>query len=309
MTARSAIRGLVILFLCATPVSCEMFEDTKIDPFEGQGAYFTMYGFLDATRVEQEIRISPVRRTPEVIRSPTDDNAFIDAAVTSTDLETGVSVVWRHELSQLSDGAYAHIFRSSQVPRPGRAYRIDVVRSDGKGSSATTVIPLLTSLSEPVRSQFREDSGILFQDIALPGVTLAANIEVFYDVTDGGVSHFFRVTRSYDAEGAGNGNGGWQFTLDLSRDAAFVRTVAEPVLGPRLSLNGMGVRVRWADEQWPLVDGPIDIEILAQPGGLSNVENGFGFIGSIGDYLRFWDITDEAMRAALGLDGSDPAPR
>jgi hypothetical protein len=286
-----------------------MFEDTEIDPFEGQGAYFTMYGFLDATRVEQEIRISPVRRTPEIIRSPTDDNAYIDATVTSTDLETGVSVAWHQELSQLSDGSYAHIFRSSQVPRPGRTYRIDVVRSDGKSSSATTVIPLLTSLSEPIVSEFREESGILLQDVVFPGVTLAVNIDGLYIVAGEIQRHVFRFTRPYNAEGMADGSGGWLFTLDLSRDAADIRQAAEPTLGPLLSLNAIRVRVRWADEQWPSIDGPVDINVLAQPDGFTNVENGFGFIGSLGDYQRRWEVRDEALRSALELDGTQPAPR
>lgn len=299
MTSRRTTGWLLILTVILFP-GCEMFEETEIDPFEGQETYFTMYGFLDAAATEQAIRVIPVRRTPEIIRSPTETNAFIDATVTSTDLETGATLTWRHELAELADGTFAHIFRTSLVPRAGRSYRIDAVRSDGANSTATVAIPHLSSVLQPLPEAHRVDGEGYAQDVVLPGVTFAAHIDVFYDISDGGQS-LMRVTRSYGGVGSQTDDGGWRFTLDLSADAAAVHSAARPVLGFQPFLNGMGVRVRWADNTWPLQDGDVDIDVLAQPGALTNVERGFGFIGAIGDYLRFWDVDDEQMKSDLGF--------
>ena len=296
------ILSIAVSSACISLSGCEMFEETDLDPFESQDAYFTVYGYLDATRTEQEIRVIPVRRTPEVILSPTDENAFIDASVTSTDIELGTVVQWRHVLVQLSDDTYGHVFRTTLLPRPGRAYRVDIVRSDGKTTGATTVIPVLSSISQPVSGEVRYQPGLIQRDITLPGVTYAASIDVYYDVTDGALSHVFRVIKPYSGAGAPDGNGGWRFTLDLTRDAHDVRLAAEPALGETISWNGMGIRVRWVDTEWPLVDGPVDIDVLGQPGGPTNVENGFGFIGAVGDYLRFWDVEDDDLKAELGFN-------
>ncbi len=278
-----------------------MFEETDIDPFEGQGKYFTVYGYLDATTVEQELRIVPVRRTPEVILSPTEENAFIDASVSSTDLETGATAQWRHSLEQLADETFGHIFRATIAPRAGRAYRIDVTRADGKESSATVTIPFLSSISQPVSGNVTRQPGAISQSITLPGVTWADRVEVLYWISDGGRGQL-RVLRDYTGAGMKDGQGGWTLTLDLTRDANEVRRAAEPVLGDVLFWDNLEVRARWVDEQWPLIEGPVDINVLAQPGEHTNVVNGFGFVGGVGEYVRLWDIDDDQLKADLGFN-------
>jgi hypothetical protein len=301
LTAARIILCLIVAGLATTGAGCALFEETDIDPFEGQDTYFTVYGYLDATTTEQELRVIPVRRTPEAILSPTDENAFIDASVSSTDLETGATVEWRHYLEPLDDESFGHIYRTTLAPRAGRSYRIDVVRADGKGSSAAVTIPVLSSISQPVIGIVNRQPGAISQSITLPGVTWADRLEVVYWLSDGGRGQL-RATRDYSGAGMKDGRGGWSFTLDLTKDANEVRREAEPVLGEVLYWNNLEVRVRWVDEQWPLVEGPIDINVMAQPGSRTNVVNGFGFVGAVGEYVRLWDVDDSQLKADLGFN-------
>ncbi len=280
--------------------ACETFEETVVDPFVGQDRYYSIYGYLDASATEHQLRVTPVRRTPERITSTTEPNAFIDARVVSTDLETGSSVEWRHELLLLRDGTFAHVFRTPLRVIAGRSYMIDVIRSDEATSSAVTTIPSLPSFVVPDVSSYRSVDGHSFQDIHLEGIVRPTQIEVIYDVSDGGRTQA-RVARQYGRVGAAGPNGGWDFTLDLLADGIAVIAAVESEIGFQVFLNEMGVRVRWTDEEWPITDGAVDPDVLAQPGGLSNVENGYGFVGSVGEYIRFWPVVDSDMKVAMGF--------
>ncbi len=287
------------LVLCCFLQACETFEDSVVDPFEGQERYFTMYGFLDASTFEQRIRVIPVRRTPEEITSPSEPNAFIDANVASVDLETGLKIFWEHDLSTLNDSTLAHVYSASIRIQPGRPYRIEVTRSDSAQTSATTVVPSLSSSIppevEPAVTSFDE----AFQTVHLTGIPRAFDIEVYYSVFS--ERTLARVVRSYGATGAVDERGRWTINIDLSRDAEQVLREVESELGMNVWLSEMGIRAKWIDDQWPDIDPPIDLDRLGQPGVLSNVENGDGFIGSIGTYDRSWLVTDSELKQMLGF--------
>ena len=123
---------LMIGLLLAT-AAC---DDTFIDPFDNDARYYTIYGFLDVRETEHAVRVIPVTRFPERITTTTGDQSSIDATVTSTDLHTGATIIWRHSLDKLSDGTYGHIYRATFLVQTGRTYRLDVKRSDGKTASA-----------------------------------------------------------------------------------------------------------------------------------------------------------------------------
>ncbi|MBT8400762.1 MAG: hypothetical protein KJO98_09815 [Rhodothermia bacterium] len=297
------LHACLIIGLCLPSISCETFEDTTLDPFRGQGRYYTVYGFLDVAETEHVLRVIPIRRTPEEITAPSEANAFIDAVVWSTDLDTGRRVGWRHDLSQLSDGTLAHIYSASMRIEADHAYRIEVIRSDGAQSSAVTVVPSLSTSIGPVVDPAVVFQSEAFQKVHLTGVPRAFDITVLYEVSDGGVSlpHGARVEREYGAAGAVDADGRWSFEIDLSRDAAAILETVMTDPGVVLELEEMGVRARWVDEQWPAFADRTDLNLLGQPGGVSNVENGDGFVGSIGTYTRFWRVEDAELKAVLGF--------
>ena len=107
---------IVVLVLVVSPLSC---SDPLIDPFQNDAMYFTVYGYLDEQSPSQAIRVIPVTRRNATIFSPSDLNAQIDAVVTTTDLSTGQVTTWTHNLDQLTDGTFAHIYRASFNILPG----------------------------------------------------------------------------------------------------------------------------------------------------------------------------------------------
>ena len=98
------LRPILLIGLLFVTASC---DDTFIDPFDNDGQFFTLYGYLDVIQTEHAVRVIPVTRTPEHITSPSDDQATIDAVVTSTDLSTGQKITWQHTLV----GSYEFAFR------------------------------------------------------------------------------------------------------------------------------------------------------------------------------------------------------
>ena len=306
------LRPILLIGLLLATASC---DDTAVDPFENDSRFFTIYGYLDVLETEHSVRVIPITRFPERIESPSDDQATIDAVVTSTDLRTGQTIRWQHSLEKLSDDAYAHIFRASFLVQPGTPYRLEVRRSDGATATAETKVPFISDAArfrlDP--AQVTPDS-VITQDVYLSGVPSPWNIESLYLMGDNFAGDEFapiqsRFYVSYGRSGERTDDEGWHVRLSISEDQASVRAEIDSlrslnVYDPNslLVLRSMGVRIRVLDANWDPPEGEFDPEVLAQPGTLSNVENGHGFWGSIGLYTQEWDVTDE-FSMLLGYKG------
>ena len=316
-----SIKALCPIFLIGLLLVTASCDDTTVDPFENNGQFFTIYGYIDALETEHSVRVIPITRFPEIIESPSDDQATIDAVVTSTNLFTGQTTRWQHSLEKLSDDTYAHIFRASFLVQPGTPYRLEVRRSDGATATAETTVPFITEAArfrlDPV--QISLDS-VITQDVYMTGVPSPWQIESLYLMGDNLAGDEFapiqsRFYVSYGRSGERTDDDGWHFRITISEDQASVRAEIDSlrnlaVYDPNslLVLRSMGVRIRVLDENWDPPEGEFDPEVLAQPGTLSNVENGLGFWGSIGLYTQEWCVTDE-FSMMLGYPGvSGPGP-
>jgi hypothetical protein len=58
-------------------------------------------------------------------------------------------------------------------------------------------------------------------------------------------------------------------------------------------LMSVGMRLTMTDDSWRPPDGVFDREVLVQPGTFSNVNNGFGFFGSLNQYSLEWTLSPE----------------
>ena len=297
LLCRAALVGLVF----ATG-AC---DDAFIDPFDNDERYYTIYGFLDEAKnfepgAEHTVRVIPITRFAERITSPTDDQAFIDAVVTSTDVRTGASQRWEHSLEKLDDGTYGHIFRTDLFVLRGRTYRLEVRRSDGVVATAETKVPNAGSIEIDFGDpRVDGESGAVTQDVVLARAPSPWNIEVTYRIGDPTCFSGSPQTLFYGRVGAPMEDDGWRFTINLTEDLD--RLIQENVLVPGVNtLCSMSLRVGLLDGKWTPPEGIFDPEVLAQPGVLSNVENGYGFWGSIGLYQHDWVIGDE-LRGLLGL--------
>ena len=290
--------------------------ETSIDPFDNDEKYFTVYGFLDQLETNHAVRVIPITRNAERILTPTEDNR-IDARVFSIDQTTGQIREWTHEFEELEDGTYGHVFRARFLIQPGRRYRLEIVRADGKMSWAETQVPTVpdAALLERGPVDFNADSTEARQTIVIPRIPSPWNINSIHLLnnqnvglpggTGGALQAFFFVP--YGRSGHRTADGGWQITLNLTQDT---RTVRKTVADYRAqgayddtpeSVLAMGVQVRILDAGWDPPEGIFDPEILAQPGVLSNVEHGLGYFGSIGIYRQEWPV-ERPLAKALGYE-------
>jgi len=284
---------------------CSSCSDTLIDPFENEEKYFTIWGYLDQLSADHALRVIPVTRFAEHILSPTDPQAQMDAEVYSTDLTSGERRRWNHELSKLSDGSYGHVFKSHFLINPKRSYRIEVIRSDGKTTGAETRVPGIDSDTLFVRSPvvWEQDSSFVYQDITIPQIASPWDIQALYRWHGGDQS--FRMSVPYGRPGVRTEDGGWKVRLNITEDRPAVQKTVDWAIGIGMippsgehQLVTMGFQVRILDANWDPPNGIFDPEILAQPGVLSNVENGHGFFGSIGLFIQEWQVHE--ISKALG---------
>lgn len=276
-------------------------SDAFIDPFENEDRFFTIYGFLDVLETQHQVRVIPVTRRPEQITSPNDPNARIDAFVTSYDVQTGDSVIWRHSLEKLDNGHYGHIFRANFLVQPGQTYRLVVRRNDGITAWAETKVPLHLPENrfEVGPFVYSPDSSVVTQEVYMPGIASPWAVYSLYQLQNvDNLNQAFFVPLGRPGERTEDG--GWRFTINLTEDVEPLRAQVKAFqeigfLDPDLLVFcvSMGARVRILDQNWDPPEGVFDPEVLAQPGALSNVVNGYGFWGSVGTYRQDWSVTPD----------------
>lgn len=297
---RSATFIAVILSLCTLSfVGC---DSTFVDPFSNDSRFFTIYGYLDqANNLPgggiNAVRVIPITRRAEVITSPADPQASIDARVFVVNLLTGQETEWRHTLERLSDSNYGHVFKSNMSTAQNTTYRIEVRRSDGTISSAETTIPAVSTLNiiqepEPI---IDAATGSIKQGIILPGVRNVWSIDVSYFIGGTECRATGPVRIPYGRAGAPSEEG-WRFEANVSADLSDLPT--EETFAGNLALCAIGLEVRVPDNEWMLPDaqpGDDPVQLSEIP---SNVENGLGFFGSVGVINNSWNTTN-ALKAAL----------
>ena len=278
-------------------------DDTFIDPFDNDARYYTVYGFIDAQERQQQIRIVPVTRTPERITDPDGANGELDAKVTTTDLVSGEVTTWTHSLEPLADGTYAHIYRARFLVRPGRTYRLVIERSDGKQTVAETTVPLFSrdNLITLDTLQFSPDSSTIDVNVIIDDIVSPWEIDSFYLFTNQSVNEGTLNGRFFVPQGrrGDRTSDGWRMTLDLTQDVAVAAAEIDSFRQAGVYSNtpqiieAMGIQVRMLDNAWDPPEGIFDPEVLAQPDVLSNVENGYGFFGSVGWYRQEWGVSPD----------------
>lgn len=282
----------ITLVLAMWASACE----ESVDPFVESDKYYTVYGFLDSGVAKQQIRVVPLRRS--LLR---EDAQTIDARVTTTALENGSTVVWEDSLITFADGSIGHVFQGDFRPAPGWTYELKIERSDGQTSTAVTTLP------EPVRAR------IDAPDISIGGTNTTQQItwegldynpyrvEVWYRfINTPATAPFIDAVVTYDETEIGRRDDeGWLVSVQLTNDKIRVAESLGVDEDTGLTLMGVGMRLTMADDSWRPPGGVFDPEILVQPGTFSNVENGFGFFGSVNQYTVEWTL-DPVITEILG---------
>ncbi len=283
--------GLLVSILFV--MGCE----ESVNPFVEEDRFYTVFGYLDTAADQQFVRVIPLRTDFADL-----GNTTIDATVTTLEVESGQSLVWQDSLVTYDDGSIGHVFHAPFRPIPGWTYDLTISRSDGIQSSASTTIPLITGveLDEPTISL-----AAVFQKIRWSNIDFQPfRVEVWYRFLNSSPSlPFLNAVLPYgnvdDKYGQVIQGDKWEVLVRLTDDKEDVTRALGLSDNSEPFLMSVGMRLTMTDESWRPPDGVFDREVLVQPGTLSNVNNGFGFFGSLNQYSHEWTLSPE-ITALIG---------
>lgn len=251
----------------------------------GEDRAFSMYGVLNPLADTQKVLVYPIENTLNAA-----PEFPLPATVTSTDLTTGAVRTWIDSLDPGPSGDEpAHLFWSPFRVEYGHRYRIEVTSTETDArSSAELLVPPKSAFvpGEPLTLTR------VVQPVRVPGgvprlMRLEAEFWVLYAIgftaTGGPILEQRRHTIPYGDHQRRQGED-WIVSVDLSdayitlRDLVRADTRYQSSWG--VGLGSITLRGIAANEAWNPPEGIFDADVLVQPGTLSNVENGFGFIGA-----------------------------
>lgn len=263
---------------------------------------FSLYGFIDPTSDTQYVRVFPIVERLEPSRTEP-----LDAHFTSIDLNTDELHTWQDSLVQYDDGTSGHVFWAPFRAVPGHEYRLRVERSDGAQTYVEVDVPaeLSTIRQTPfIRADQRGNPIAVVEPVLLKGGTpRLLGLEVEYLVKyDTGSESVAKVAVPYGDRQEATSDG-WMVEVDLRWDFA---SVGEELFRRDLwtSASSYGIYVLLVtlkadvvNESWAFPGGEVDPNVLIEPGTFSNVENGFGFVGSGYPLRRSWRPREESIVA------------
>lgn len=244
--------------------------------------HFSLYGALTPQADTQWVRVFEV--TP--LLKPT-VNAPLGATFTSVDEATGEVVTWRDSVVASVGGEWSHVFWAPFRAQHGHTYRLAVQGDAGRFSRVTVPVPA------PVRIEFGEPrtAGLVILPLDIVGQppqllkpTLTYHVITVTGYSESGLPVIRVDEIPFDIRDWLKPKAdGWHLDINLS-DA--YRTVSREVRkqvdyvtreGVTLALLTLSTTV--GNAEWQAPNGNFDEEVLMQPGIMSNVENGFGFVG------------------------------
>ncbi len=242
--------------------------DTSVDAFENDQP-FSIIGVLNAGADTQYVRVARLNDSLAFGAPPVP----LPATVTTTRLSTGESTTWRDSLFAFEfargvgaiDRRLAHNVWTDAPVEAGATYRLTVTGREGGTSSATVTLP--DRPPEPDVSP--PDRFFPAWGVRVPGQNVA-DIRVLTreQAPSGNV-----VTRrqSFVAD----------TTEDDFLDAVTVQFAVDDVVaivqGPLVDIR---LQIVAAGPEWPAVD-TLSNEELLDPGTITNVENGFGYLAGV----------------------------
>lgn len=283
MMRHSLYRIAAGAFLALALLGCE--EDIVL--VDGSDRAFTLYGVLNPTVDTQFVHVFPVEGKLESSREEA-----LAAHFTSFELETGETLVWSDSLVRDQLGHYGHVFWAPVRVEHEHNYQLEIEAPDGTASRVDVEVPpvvrplLGTATIEneqvitPVKLE-GEAPRLLRVEVTLMGRTILgftpSNIPE-YLVREATLSYHERAEKTAD---------GWSVPVELREgyDALFRALGSElpdpdAILEHGIELLLVTVHVIIANDEWSPPGGLFDPLALAHPDVMTNVENGYGFVGA-----------------------------
>jgi hypothetical protein len=222
----------------------------------------------------------------------------LDARFTSKDLGTGEERTWRDSVIVDERGLVGHLFYAPFRVDYTHAYHLEIAGAGGASTSVEVEVPAQTNLTltEPDTTQ-----GVL-----LAGYVLNEPPRLVRSELEFGISYI----RGFSASGCPLYNtvhytvpyddrirptdGGWWFIVNLGEVHGLVQSQAEEDPYYRrqfgITLGYLRFNTIVVNEAWAPPGGDFSPDVLVQPGTMSNVENGFGFVGAGYRLSRTWTL-------------------
>lgn len=282
-----AVVALLVLSAC----------DESVNPIIESDRNYTLFGVLDMGRDTQFVRVVPIRNELEQRTNTPPDVTF-----TSEDLTNGSKLVWQDSVVAFPNGSFGYVYFTPLRVLPGHTYLIEVLDpATGIVTSAETTAPELPeAVILPDTVQGSATSGGIIrtgsQKIIWQGIDRRPyRIEQWYRFlppTDG--APFFDVLLPYEPsnKASSDDTNAWEVNLELHIDRLALDTL---LAVPSMALAGLGMQVVVLDPEYAPPGGVFDPEILVQPGTMSNVVNGFGFVGSAGRFATEWILSKHSQ--------------
>lgn len=270
-----SIVGILLFSLFVIIPGCNQ----PFDPFQENDRYlFSLFGYLDASADTQWVRVMPVRKTIFLEPKP------IDVVVTLEHvMDGGKTVVLNDSLFHYGSGAYAWNFWTTMNLEPTQSYILKATRSDGEYSSATVTLP--NDFPQPY---IETDPDRQLEYVYISGIENLADVHSNHRIRGKGSVNNLLYTFSHKQD---------TIAVSLQRDEYIVRispSEATTFLKQYYEEEPFDVLKREifianGGPNWPYYPN-IDEEIIALPDGISNVENGVGYVAGIVSKTLIWEI-------------------
>ncbi len=256
----------------------------------GANSPYSFYGVLSPQLDRQVLRLYSIDGVLEPI-PPTP----IDAEVTSVSGSNPNTRVWRDSIITEPDGMFAHVFTAPFAAEFGETYEITATRSDGASTEVVVTVPPFSELLVPPKME-TPPAVLNVQVTGTPPNLIRVEVIYHYKFQSFSGTERDSTNISYD------GNGTQQLTaflipVQVSRDTAFIRSLVKDRFGIDTEIKVVRIRIKLivANKEWSPPDGVFDPEIIVEPGTMSNVIGGFGFVGAGFRLEKSWTPSDTLL--------------
>lgn len=236
--------------------------DENFNPVKENDRFlYSIFGFLDSSEEKQWIRVINLQ---EEIDST--DYGF-GGSVTLENLDTGEKSVLKDSLFQYTDKFYAYNFWTEQEINPESKYRITAERSDGAYSSVTVVVPDSFKDPEYLPPVSSRDPGRLIIHEIDNLADASIRYKIKYNLSNLIVSQSISVISD---------------TISRGNDSYYIPITTDRISEATKDLDTADIiecelYVARAGPDW-IHFSSLDPNLIALPDGISNVENGTGYV-------------------------------
>jgi hypothetical protein len=260
----------------------DSFEPLK----ENNNAFFSMYGFLDASADTQWVRVTPVRDQIEMAA------VTPDVQVTLEDLETGSTVVMNDSLSQLRNGINVLNFWTKADIETDHSYLLKAEQADGAISRAAITMPE----EVPILNLQYFDRDSCRATLRIRHVEPLADVQTVWNVRiqSGDLIRRRLVRFAHRNDDSNGGMSTYSYFLNI-------RGEGEALILPAgmKTLLGIDIYAASGGPDWIEDIASIDDLEYALPEGLSNVENGLGYVVGIASSTVPYEGCEEQINEDL----------